>query len=61
MTDERIFKLKKAQGLICVVLEELEEEEEGIETDPHTSTWLRVAGNYCREVAEEMVKEITIP
>jgi len=51
MTDEQIFKLETAKNLICDVLL-------GAITDPKiSSTWLSVAGDYCKKVSEEVSEQ----
>ena len=51
MTDEQIFKLETAKNLICDVLW-------GATTDPKiSSTWLSVAGDYCKKVSEEVSEQ----
>jgi len=48
MTKEQEYKLRKAFGLILDSLNQSDE--------PKISTWLSVAGDYCKEVAEELKK-----
>ena len=55
MNNRQTYRLEKAISLIEDALR-LQNE-----TPPKiTSTWLRVAGNYCNEVAEELGKGASI-